>query len=1026
VAELHVYDFDGTLFRSPDQPSWWPKGVYWIKHPASLDEPCVPQKPGGQFWVSSTVAAAKKSIADQDVLAVVITGRVDNSFARWRVPELLKQKGLNFDQVHLSSNTNTAGFKMTLIRELVARHDMTAVHVWEDHVENLGKFDNLVTGMGVEFHGHIVRESRKPCVAPEFDARVASLANRVARQPTPESKQFQLDERNRLKHIKDAQRDFRALLLLVKPLADKAVAAFPAKDKASLQRRGRLFNKDAKTAPAMTAYLDKWIGTDAQHPQAYSWRGAIIYQARDVLLYGKTQRAALDEVAKQAFKGFEAITMAGAQAPLRDTMPTALREYLPKNIVVEVDAGGNIQKVTDRFENEHLTLGKKIEKMRKLVRDYNKIAKRVKKDFKARDEIIKMSAVITAIIMETGIRPGKAGNGKVVTSSGEELFVETFGAITLGPAHVKFVRANFAKLEFVGKMTSVNTAEISDGAIITALDDYVKKALTSGSKFLFVTKAGVAFSYSDLQRYFRENFGELAPTDFRKLKATEAVLGALRDEQAALYARIRAFAKGAKGDLKDRIVAEIVTTFEAAIAKSQQALSHDSAKTTVKAYINPEIILRFLATGRVDDSLEAAILGGESKLAFDPKVFVDAAMAKQGSSVVRAFGRKTAVALGDLLVELRSVLEEAGVHKMADATVRLAEQWVAKQAAGTAEDITQNLRPYAQAIKDLVEAINFGHANRLEGDHLLLRRKANRPWLQLMDLGYKVANGILSTRSVPPRSAKGLEMAYRLFATSRKMPKDVYKWWAKNESRLMLIAEAGMKWPEKVEGGDELFAVGSFRVHNTVGAAGAELQSLKTGIAKVEKLAKSNPAPGFARTVYGDIHVVSRITKAHHAAWYHPADDSLYLRRGSKPGLDEVQAMVHELGHRYLAKFANKASVAGWREHHWAVEGKPVEVEMPKVGDALPFVSIPGQRGDPVIAKDDGANFYFVNPKDKVFAVSRYKLYKLKQEHEKRNISFPTPYSATSWEEHFCEAVSLLSMGKLSAEHLGPFKEIWG
>ncbi len=862
-------------------------------------------------------------------------------------------------------------------------------------------------------------------------AAVAAVADRyfrevLARLPTDESKQYRLDEKNRIKHIRAAKRDFRALLVLLQPIVEKALTDFPKRDKLSLQRRGRLFSKLVKVAPAMTDYLDTWIGTTQDHAKAYSWRTAVIYQARDVLLYGKTQKAALIEVEKQAFKGFEAITMAGAQAPLRSVVPTSLREFLPKNIVVEVDDDGTIQKVTDRFENEHLTLGVKIKKMRKLVRDYNKIAKRVKKDFKARDEIIKMSAVITAIIMETGIRPGKAGNGKVVTTSGEEMFVETFGAITLGPTHVKFVRANFAKLVFVGKMTSVNTAELADAAIIKVLKDYVDKALSSGSKFVFVTAKGDRFSYSDLQRYFRENFGDLTPTDFRKLKATETVLAALRNEQAALYDRIRGFASTAKDDLKDRIVEAIVDAFEAAIAKSQAALSHDSATTTVRSYINPEIILRFLSTGRVDDTLKTAILSGKTALRFDPQVFVDAATPPR-----TAFDSSGRVAsLGDLLVELRSDLEDAGVRKTAEAVVRLANRWV--QSAGTEKDIQGNLKFFAGAYKDFVQAINDGHTRSLPGDHFTVRRWANGPWVVLINRGYKIAEGILSTRSIPPRKAKGLEMAYRLFSNSRRMPKDVYKWWATNQKRLDLVLEAATSWPEKQEGTDDLFTVGSFRVHNTVGLTGAKLERVKKIVAMAEKLARKAPAKGFKRTIYGDIHVVARITKAHHAAWYMPTDDSMYLRLIRETELGTAQSIVHELGHRYWKRFASSDQRASWDTHHREVGNNDVpreEIHIPTVGEPLPVVKVTGVKGDPVVVKDDGANLYFEGKsrgKPATFSIPRYRAFVLLREQAKRDRNFPTNYSAKDSEEHFCEALKLAASGALANEHAVPFNAIWG
>jgi hypothetical protein len=1765
-VELHVYDFDGTLFRSPDRPAWWPKTTYWIKHPASLDVPCVPEKPGSNFWISSVVSDAKKSIADSDVVTALITGRIDNSFARYRVPELLKQQGLNFDSVHLSTSTDTASFKMTVMRSLMGRHSVDAVHIWEDHATNLAKFKKMVEGQGAKAHGHLIKAPRRPCVAPEFDMRVGSLAEKYARevlalrieqrggeyksafwrtvvlrlcktlkvdhkkirvqfrkrlsnpdadgdhghgiirikpddlgawssrglermfttiahelrhawqdqsrtlgsstinddgvkgrlwkgkfipvdtpymerpwevdafkagnrygpalyrdmkakdelplsatqvyrsqqpfqgptlgdlgdvlpdddeydedirlrkqdkdawldlwreryrtgwrglkvspnigkigrQPTPESRAYALDEKNRVKHMKGARRDFRALLVMLQPLADASVAKWPAKDKTSMTRRGREFSKLVKVAPAMTAFLDTWIGTEAQHPKAKSWRGTVMYQARDVLLYGKTQKAALIEVEKQAFKGFEALIMAEAQGPYREVVPTALREYLPPKIVVEVDAQGHIQKLTDRFENEHVTLGKKVEHMHDLLRRYNAIAKKVKKDLKSSDEIIKLSALVTSILMETGIRPGKEGNGKVQMVNGEEVFVETFGAVTLGPAHVRFVRTNFVQLQFLGKMTSVNMAEIADANIIKMLQAYVDQALKKGTKFIFVTKKGVRFAYSDLQRYFRDNFAGLIPTDFRKLKATETVLAALRNEQAALYGRIRGFAKTAKGDLKEKIVEAIVEAFERAIAKSQKALSHDKATTTVKQYINPEIILRFLSTGRVEDSLEAAILSGKSKLSFDPQVFVDAAQGKTASATwTTAGGRTVRASLGDLLLELRTELTDAGVTKLAGATTRLADRWAADDtprvagiiqappkmvqavskwvvstvaatvlkeqlagqatflatipprkssplvkkiqevrrairdgakvrvlwklfadeqtglwtmswdyasqsaveawrgghkprfaafsaqykagnkwlldamtelsrwakgkdqftldnvkwhternaelrsyiiaggkrpivkvqrkafpitkymagwryediltdpgkiarsrkmqaekrladverqwaatqrqwardgkpddsgaeegtigflrrtfqknldeletqaaglafddvqvnvhvhqdsralaswnpmhhvvtvyfprattawgmsglvgsvehelqhmtqtllqhtfgvgnaglpkldtltpgfsqwmnqtekwmkehptlrterdkameqlddqgvirhdlghgrtwktppqkidfhalddrefftrlqdsirsvtprlsklsgktrdnaidlytyvipipssndkdwhekvkalggydelssvmhgpspffkalknvpsargkyvravkelrkalgykgsnkaaavtmlatrwlaAAGTAKDITDNLRPLAQAVKDYVAALNRGLEHQFPGDSRFVRSWASTPWVEIITRGRLITDGILSTRSIPRRDAKAMEMAYRLFANARRMPKDAFKWWDKNEKRITFIMEGALKWPEKVEGGDELFKVGKFRVHNTVGATGPVLKSLKDAIAKVQRAVKKNAVPGFARTLYGDIHVVSRITKAHHAAWYHPGDDSLYLRLGKALGMDDVHSMIHELGHRYWAKFASTEQQRAWFRHHLDVERQDVEVELPHLGDSIPFMRIPGVKTDPVITKEDATAYYFDVEKKGVkhtYTMSRRKMQEAYRRQAKRTQSFPTPYSATSKEEHFCDALGLISLKKLAPEHADPFKAIWG
>ena len=90
MAELHLYDFDGTLFRSPQRPDWWGKDS-WIMSPESLGPPCVPLKPGRDWWIGKTVQAAKQSIGDRDTWAILCTGRPPQSAHRLRVgPEQLK------------------------------------------------------------------------------------------------------------------------------------------------------------------------------------------------------------------------------------------------------------------------------------------------------------------------------------------------------------------------------------------------------------------------------------------------------------------------------------------------------------------------------------------------------------------------------------------------------------------------------------------------------------------------------------------------------------------------------------------------------------------------------------------------------------------------------------------------------------------------------------------------------------------------------------------------------------------------
>lgn len=456
-----------------------------------------------------------------------------------------------------------------------------------------------------------------------------------ARIDTPESRAFQRDEAARSKHARGAMRAFTALLKTITPLVAEAKAAFPGKDELSQDRRARAFVKLAKENEAIQKFLDTWIGT-GDVDSAGSWRNTVTYAMRDYFLRGMSLGGALEVVEKYALGSYQAITMHEVQRPLREALPSEVLAYLPRAVVVKVDPKGRITEVTDRFKNEYFTLAKKAEHLRFIIKNYNTIARTVKADLKSPDELTRLSALVTSILMETGIRPGKIGNGVIETVDGKEEFIETFGAATLGPKHIKFVRDNFAKIEFVGKMGSVNTAVLSDVAILKVLKDYVAKALKKGSQYIFVTKAGVPYDYKDLERYFAHKFDSINPTDFRKLRATQEVLNAIIEEQSTLYDRLRKLKKLKKDALKQAIVDEVVGTLQRAIERSKGALSHESEQVTIDSYIHPGVLFRFLSTGKLDSNLSDLLATGKTELKFDPEAFLRAAMEDSGKpSAVR-------------------------------------------------------------------------------------------------------------------------------------------------------------------------------------------------------------------------------------------------------------------------------------------------------------------------------------------------------------------------------------------------------
>ena len=91
-TKLSVFDFDNTLFKSPEPSSNF-KGN-WYASKISLNEPTVPKIPDDSYWNLNVIESAKKEILDPKNYVIMLTGRIDQFFQD-RIEELLKQKRLN-------------------------------------------------------------------------------------------------------------------------------------------------------------------------------------------------------------------------------------------------------------------------------------------------------------------------------------------------------------------------------------------------------------------------------------------------------------------------------------------------------------------------------------------------------------------------------------------------------------------------------------------------------------------------------------------------------------------------------------------------------------------------------------------------------------------------------------------------------------------------------------------------------------------------------------------------------------------
>ena len=187
MRAVHIYDFDGTLFRTPQRPNWYDNNLdgVWHQNPLSFAEPCLPK---GERWVKSIVSEAKRSIASKDVYTIVLTGR-KTPFQRV-VEDLLSSKGLKFDEVILKDSGDTESFKNRVIDRLMAQFPDAEIHIWEDRHNHLKVFMDHIEMRGGVGIPHAVPQnySVAECSEEEFrnmrrsaSETIRNLEHRIAR-----------------------------------------------------------------------------------------------------------------------------------------------------------------------------------------------------------------------------------------------------------------------------------------------------------------------------------------------------------------------------------------------------------------------------------------------------------------------------------------------------------------------------------------------------------------------------------------------------------------------------------------------------------------------------------------------------------------------------------------------------------------------------------------------------------------------------------------------------------------------------
>jgi hypothetical protein len=169
--QLSIFDFDGTLFASPDRPDWWPLPGYWSR-PESLSPPYVPARPGPDWWSGAVVSAARRAMSDG--YTVLLTGR--HQRVGHRIKDLLHGEGLRFDDYFFSpGDEDTLPFKSRVIVDLVERIEPEQVILWDDREEHVKGLEAQLKALGVPWVFRRVQRIKR-----EFEN--VPLAEKVARR----------------------------------------------------------------------------------------------------------------------------------------------------------------------------------------------------------------------------------------------------------------------------------------------------------------------------------------------------------------------------------------------------------------------------------------------------------------------------------------------------------------------------------------------------------------------------------------------------------------------------------------------------------------------------------------------------------------------------------------------------------------------------------------------------------------------------------------------------------------------------
>lgn len=178
VKNLHIYDFDNTLFSSPlpNPQLWHPSTIGllqayeifahggWWHNPdilASTGDGIEKEEPRAWkgWWNETVVQLAETSIQEEDTLTVLLTGRGETNFADL-INRIANSRNLNFDMVVLKPEigpnqqqfASTMEFKQAFLRDLMLTYRSAHnIRIYEDRVKHVKGFRDYLEKFNKSF-----------------------------------------------------------------------------------------------------------------------------------------------------------------------------------------------------------------------------------------------------------------------------------------------------------------------------------------------------------------------------------------------------------------------------------------------------------------------------------------------------------------------------------------------------------------------------------------------------------------------------------------------------------------------------------------------------------------------------------------------------------------------------------------------------------------------------------------------------------------------------------------------------------